>query len=258
MFIRSFSLPQTSRFIARKCSANKISVFSVSSKFTESFHPFLISVEGNIGAGKTTILDKLKERHPEWISIDEPVDTWHNIQNEKGESILQLFYRDKRRWAYTFQSCVLLTRYHSIESTIKGVKLQRKSNYGIQVFLTERCMDSDYHVFAKMLREEGCMDSMELQIYERLLGQLRSTATPLSAIIHINNSPDICQERIKLRGRNGESAITSEYLQSLEQHQRQWVQSAQVPTLVTNADDIAIVESFIESEVAKLSSRKGL
>lgn len=219
-----------------------------------SFVPFLVSLEGNIGAGKTTLLSKLRERHPDWTPIDEPIETWCQIKNEKNESILELFYRDKRRWAYTFQSCVLLTRYHNLETTIKNVKQQKKGAGGVHVFLTERCMDSDYHVFAKMLREEGSMDSMELQIYERLLGQLRSTATPLSAIIHINNPPSLCQERIKQRGRNGESSITTSYLQSLEAHQNKWMQSANIPICLTNAEDPNSVESFILSEVEKLKT----
>lgn len=218
------------------------------------FIPLLVSLEGNIGAGKTTLLRKLRKTHPDWIAIDEPVETWCQIQNEQGESILELFYKNKRRWAYTFQSCVLLTRYHNIETAIKNAREEKKHSGGVHVFLTERCMDSDYHVFAKMLREEGSLDSMELQIYERLLGQLRSTATPLSAIIHINNPPTVCQERIKIRGRSGESSITTTYLQSLESHQSKWMQSTNIPTLTTNAENVEDVDTFITLEVQKIVS----
>lgn len=223
------------------------------SNIDRPFTPFLISLEGNIGAGKTTLLTKLRELHPDWIPIDEPVEEWCNIKNEKGESILELFYRDKRRWAYTFQSCVLLTRYNCIEKTIRDAKV--KSTGGVQVFLTERCMDSDYHVFAKLLREEGCMDSMEFQIYERLLSQLSTTATPLSAIIHVNNSPVICQDRIKQRGRRGESAITSAYLQSLDAHQTAWLASSKIPILSTSAESLTEVEAFISNEISQMNQR---
>jgi len=58
-----------------------------------------------------------------------------------------------------------------------------------QVFFTERCLDTDYHVFTKMLRDESSIDRLELELYERLLTQLKATATPLSAIIYVNTNP---------------------------------------------------------------------
>ena len=57
------------------------------------------------------------------------------------------------------------------------------------MFFTERCLDTDYHVFTKMLRDENSIDKLELELYERLLNQLKSTATPLSAIIYVNTPP---------------------------------------------------------------------
>ena len=68
----------------------------------------MIYMKGNIGAGKTTLLKSLRMKHPEWIFIDEPVDTWSNIRNDNQESILEVFYKDRKRWSYTFQNCMWL------------------------------------------------------------------------------------------------------------------------------------------------------
>lgn len=213
------------------------------------FTPFLISLEGNIGAGKTTLLNKLRESHPEWIAIDEPVDTWSTIRNEANESILEIFYKDRKRWSYTFQNCALLTRYQNIESCINSSRSENAATGGVHIFLTERCLDTDYHVFTKMLRDEGSIDKLELELYERLLVQLRTTATPLSAIIHVNTPPTLCAQRIKQRGRNGEEAITLDYLESLDMHQTKWVRSTDVPTLSTDVTNFGDIEQFIAKQV---------
>lgn len=206
--------------------------------------PILISIEGNIGAGKTTLLEELRLRHPEWKIISEPVDTWSQITNDNGDSILQVFYQDRKRWSYTFQNCALLTRYQNIEDTI--VQAREVGLTGKLVFLTERCLDTDYHVFTKMLRSEGSIDKLELELYERLLNQLKVTATPLSAIIHVETNPLTCGERIKQRSRTGEESIPMEYLESLNHYQCKWVNSIEVPTIkYSDRPDITHLEEFI-------------
>ena len=72
--------------------------------------PVLISIEGNIGSGKSTLLKKLRERHANWNFIDEPVESWMSLRHSNGKSLLELFYEDKHRWAYTFQNTAILTR----------------------------------------------------------------------------------------------------------------------------------------------------
>lgn len=212
------------------------------------FHPILVSIEGNIGAGKSTLLKKLRCKHPEWTFIDEPIATWSSICNDNGENILEVFYKDRKRWSYTFQNCALLTRYQYIEDTITNYFSQSCENLNhpcTQIFLTERCLDTDYHVFTKMLQAEGSINSLEMQLYERLLRQLQSTATKLSAIIYVNTPPNICFDRIKQRGRHGEEEISLEYLKSLNQYQSQWIETTSIPTSTTDATEFDEVENFL-------------
>lgn len=216
---------------------------SIPTAGSAAFRPILVSIEGNIGAGKTTLLKRLRDAHPEWISIDEPVDTWSTIRNEQGESILEVFYRDRQRWSYTFQNCALLTRYQNIENAIS--KAREQHGNGTFVFLTERCLETDYFVFTKMLQDEGSINNMEIELYHRLLYQLKKTATSLAAIIHVNTVPALCMERIKQRGRSGEGAISMTYLDQLHKYQSKWIQSATLPTLDTDVTNYEEVERFI-------------
>ncbi len=64
--------------------------------------PIIISLDGNIGAGKSTLLNAIRERISEINYVDEPVGQWTVLKNTEGKNLLELFYEDKKRWAYTF------------------------------------------------------------------------------------------------------------------------------------------------------------
>ena len=49
-----------------------------------TFRPILISIEGKIGAGKSTLIEALKVQNPSWNYVEEPVGMWSSLKNEKG------------------------------------------------------------------------------------------------------------------------------------------------------------------------------
>ena len=181
----------------------------------------LVSVEGNIGAGKTTLLKLMKSRSLSYVRfLDEPVGVWESIKNEAEESLLQVYYKDPKRWSYTFQSCALLSRYQTLASAVDTVvesssspsfssSSSSSSSMSLRssesdssppecvLIIAERCLDTDYHVFTKMLCDEGCIDKMEYDIYNRLYQHLQSESIPLSGIIHVDTDPNECLSRIK-------------------------------------------------------------
>ncbi len=62
----------------------------------------LLSLEGNIGAGKSTFIKILQKNLINiYETIPEPVAEWQNISG-KGGNLLELLYSDPKRWAYTF------------------------------------------------------------------------------------------------------------------------------------------------------------
>jgi deoxycitidine kinase/deoxyguanosine kinase len=113
------------------------------------------------------------------------------------------------------------------------------------VFITERCLDTDYHVFTKMLRAEGSIDKLEYELYERWFSQLKTSSTQLSAIVHVNTPPEMCAKRIRTRGRDGEENISIEYLEALDKYQRDWVLSGDVPFLQTCTEGVDDVSAFV-------------
>jgi deoxyadenosine/deoxycytidine kinase len=74
------------------------------------------SIEGNIGSGKTTLLHLLRAHIPNIILSPEPIGEWQRIGSH---NILEAYYRDPSRWAYSFQTYALLTRVNQLSSILR-------------------------------------------------------------------------------------------------------------------------------------------
>ena len=102
----------------------------------------IISIEGNIGAGKSTFVQLLLSYISNCIIVDEPVEIWKKLQDLDGSNILEKFYKDIPRWAYSFQNLACITRMMKIEDTIR----QSDAEF---IFL-DRSLGTDKNVFEKI------------------------------------------------------------------------------------------------------------
>jgi deoxyadenosine/deoxycytidine kinase len=190
----------------------------------------LISLDGNIGAGKTTLLAKFRGM-PDVKVIDEPVDAWGLFRNG-DKNLLQHFYEDTPRWAYTFQNAAILTRILHIRKTIE-------ENPGYAFYITERSVLTDKHVFASMLSKDGLLSEMEMQLYNLWFDSFARDIP--DSILWLATDVDTCAERIKKRGRPGEENISREYLQKLDDAHRAWLNDA-------GRNKVVKIESNVSSE----------
>ena len=102
---------------------------------------YIFSIEGNIAAGKTTLLKKLKETsnlkgYP-ILFIEEPVEVWETIKDSEGKNILQHFYDDNVKYAFPFQMIFQKYSYWLKPSrTIKNLLLYLTAPYlPIKIYL---------------------------------------------------------------------------------------------------------------------------
>ena len=67
--------------------------------------PKIISIEGNIGSGKSTFVNYLKNNLDEkkYCIVDEPVNIWKEITDISGNNIISKFYEDKEKYGFSFQ-----------------------------------------------------------------------------------------------------------------------------------------------------------
>jgi len=203
-------------------------------------------VEGNIGAGKSTFLRLM---HTE-LGIDviyEPTDKWQ--RKDKEGNLLDLFYKDTPRWAYTFQSYAFISRIQSQiehESTVTSTAPQ----------IYERSVYCDRYCFAKNCFELGFMSALEWSIYKEWFGWLVQAYTKKpSGFIYLRTTPEVCYQRIQKRSRCEESAIPLSYLQSLHARHEEWL-IAQQEVLASLLDvPILVLDCTKEFETDHIARR---
>jgi len=187
--------------------------------------PFHLAVEGNIGAGKSTFLDKVCERLPQRLGVlwaPEPHQVWQDIG---GVNLLDLFYKDAPRWAYTFQSYVLMSR----------LKQQKNISSQALVHITERSLYADFYCFARNCFEQGLMTQLEWHVYEEWFQQFVLPAAVPDAFMYVRVDPEICYARMAKRSRSEESAVPLSYLYQLhEKHENLLVDRLALPSYIVD------------------------
>lgn len=227
---------------------------------------FKFAIDGNIAAGKSTLIDALNKSRPEWNVFQEPVAKWTNVASseslttsqQNGGNLLKMFYDDKQRWSYTFQSYALFSklRLHSkpIASSL--------SDCGTVSFY-ERSYYSDRYIFAENCFEQGFMVETEWNIYKEWCNYLVKSlgGDDLDGLVYLRASPQVCVNRRMKRGRPEEKGIPMEYIQSLHnKHESLFYDRcvkvnesfSKLPILVVDCDEAVISTMVMEANIAKI------
>ncbi len=171
-----------------------------------------IFVEGNVGVGKSTFLNFLKKNLDIHVMY-EPNQLWQDVG---GHNLLEQFFLDGKRWAYTLQSYVLFTRIDQLlQDDRQGGRKQTR--------LVERSIYSGRFCFAQVAKEQGIMNGLEWNLYKTLWEResLKAIERP-SGFIYLRTPFDVCYSRIMNRGRFEEKPISLEYLKALEEKYEDW------------------------------------
>jgi len=172
----------------------------------------MVLLEGNIGAGKTTV-GRTIVASGAWGFIEEPTRAW---REDFASNMLELFYRDGRRWAFTFQVCAFITRAKTWHEVLALTDYNR--------VVLERSVFCDRYVFAKNCYRTGLLSLAEYQLYCGLWEFLVSHyCVEPDLILYLRTPAEICLQRIKARGRAEESGVTLEYLLQLERLHDEWL-----------------------------------
>ena len=189
----------------------------------------MISIEGNIGSGKSTIIEKCKNflekktynQYPEKFSkimflkdqnqinkisfLKEPIEKWLNTIDEcDGDNILDKFYKNPPRWGYSFQMNAFITKSKQILNLISKNR----------ILITERSINSDNHVFTSILLEDKIMTSIEKILYSEWYYWIKDSfkIPDPNYYIYLKVDPDVALSRIKKRSRDEEDGVSIEYL----------------------------------------------
>ena len=214
----------------------------------------MISIEGNIGSGKSTIIEKCKNflekktymQHPDKFSkfmflkdqhqidkisfVKEPIEKWLNTIDEcDGDNILDKFYKDQRRWGYSFQMNAFITKSKQILNLIS-------KNH---ILITERSINSDNHVFTSILLEDKIMSNIEKKLYSEWYYWIKDSfnINDPNHYIYLKVDPEVALSRIKKRSRDEENEVSIEYLKKIEIKHDEWLLNLKNTTIINLNDD---------------------
>ena len=198
-----------------------------------------IVVAGNIGAGKSTLVELLSERLG-LTPFFEPVSE---------NPYLADFYEDMQRWAFQSQLFYLTRRLriHRQLLDAQGSVIQDRSVY------------EDAEIFARNLYLQQDINPRDFGVYQDLYQILITLLPPPDLIIYLKTSVPVLSQRIAKRGREFEAEIPLEYLERLNELYEDWISKLDIcpiliiPTdqldLVSNPEHIRVVVSSVQEKL---------
>lgn len=164
----------------------------------------IVSLEGNIGAGKTSVLERLQARG--YAVRPEPVDEW--------DDFLTKFYENPAEWALPFNLKVLHS-FARIDFSVFDSHI-----------VVERSPSACRHVFGQLAYNDNHLSPAAWDVfkeYHELLGWKPD------AYIYIQTPVEVCYERMQRRSRECEQGVTMEYLSRIDFQYENMLRFSQVP-----------------------------
>lgn len=182
----------------------------------------LIVVAGNIGAGKTSLTERLGERLG-WQTAFESVS---------DNPYLPDFYADMRSWSFHLQVFFL---GHRAEQYLEAARDPRSA-------ILDRSIYEDCYIFARALHHMGDVSERDYLAYRRLFDLVVNGTPRPNLLIHLKAPVHVLMDRIRRRARNMETGITPEYLTLLDTFYEEWLTGFDLcPVLTIRTDDLDYV-----------------
>lgn len=162
-----------------------------------------IAIAGNIGAGKTTLSDRLAKSFG-----------WDvHYESTEDNPYLSDFYTDMRRWSFNLQIYFLNSRYQQILKILRGDR----------TVVQDRTIYEDAYIFAPNLHDMGLMSTRDFQNYLSLFKTMNSQIQPPDLLIYLRAGIPTLVSHIQARGREYEGNMSLDYLKRLNERYENWI-----------------------------------
>ncbi|REE07972.1 2-amino-4-hydroxy-6-hydroxymethyldihydropteridine diphosphokinase [Winogradskyella pacifica] len=164
-----------------------------------------IAIEGNIGAGKTSLANKISKDFNAKLILERFADN----------PFLPKFYKEPERYAFTLEMSFLADRYQQISDDLS------------QLDLFKDFMVSDYDVYKSLIFSKITLPEDEFRLYRKLFYQVYKDIAKPDLYIYLYQNTERLQANIKKRGRNYEKEIKDDYLEKINAGYLEFLKSQQ-------------------------------
>jgi len=174
-----------------------------------------ISIEGNIGAGKTTLANLLAERLNARLILEEFADN----------PFLAKFYDNPAQYAFSVELFFMAERYKQQKDLVSQQDMFRTLT--ISDYLFTKCL-----LFAKVNLPDD-----EFRLYQRLFDTMHHQMIQPELLIYLHAPVSKLQENIKKRNRPYEQNIQNDYLYKIQQTYTHYIKQHNMKTLIVDTSD---------------------
>ncbi|MGV8994060.1 MAG: 2-amino-4-hydroxy-6-hydroxymethyldihydropteridine diphosphokinase [Flavobacterium sp.] len=179
-----------------------------------------IAIEGNIGAGKTTLAKRIADDFNAKTVLERFADN----------PFLPKFYEDQNRYAFPLEMSFLADRYQQITDDLE------------QFDLFKDFIVADYHVFKSLIFSKITLAEEEFRLYSNLFDIMYRQIPKPDLYIYLYQNSERLLSNIKKRGRDYEQHITSEYLEKINRGYLEYIKSQRdLNVLIIDASDLDFV-----------------
>jgi len=171
-----------------------------------------IAIEGNIGAGKTTLARRLAGRYQARLILEQFADN----------PFLPKFYLDRERYAFPLELSFLAERYSQLRNTL----LNRE--------LFQQAIIADYTITKSQLFARTNLSPDEYELFQRMAEIIRTNLPKPDLLIYLHTPVPKLQQQIRQRGRAYEQRIPDSYLQEIQEAYLQYLGQEDLPVLIVD------------------------
>lgn len=194
-----------------------------------------IAIEGNIGAGKTTLSSKIAQDCNAKLVLERFADN----------PFLPKFYKDQSRYAFPLEMSFLADRYQQLSDDLA------------QFDLFKDFVVADYHIFKSLIFAKVTLQEDEYRLYKTMFDIIHKEMPKPDLYVYLYQNTERLLENIKKRGRSYEQEIPADYLEKINQGYLDYIKTqTDLNVLIIDVSDLDFVKKqedyvFLLNEINK-------
>ncbi len=180
-----------------------------------------ISIEGNIGSGKTTFCEKIHQEYNCKLILEQFTDN----------PFLPMFYEDPERFAFTVELFFMTERHKQLQKQL----LHRDLFHEFTI--------SDYFFTKTLLFARKNLEEEEYRLFQKMFNVLNQSFPQPDLLVYFHRNVDILLNNIALRGRSYETQIKADYLLKIQNSYFEYFRNIlSFPILIIDLNEIDFVK----------------
>jgi deoxyadenosine/deoxycytidine kinase len=181
-----------------------------------------IAIEGNIGAGKTSLATMISEEYNAKLILEQFEDN----------AFLPMFYKDPEKYAFPLEMSFLASRYQQLTDQLGTQDLFKSFTI------------SDYYIVKSLIFAQKTLPPAELSLYTRFFNIINKQLPKPELFVYLYVKTPKLQQNIKLRGRSYEQEIQDDYLDKIQEGYFDFIkQQTQLATLILDTNSLDFVRN---------------